>query len=299
LKIIYGIKEVRDLSKSLNIGFVPTMGALHKGHVTLIEKSLQENEETVVSIFINPTQFSPGEDYIYYPKTLEQDLEILKKLNVTAVFVPRSDEIYHSDFDTTLGIPSLENLLCGATRPGHFRGVCLILMILLNLLKPQRLYLGRKDFQQLTIIQKMCRDLLIDTEVIGCPIFRDQDGLPLSSRLAYLDPSLRSSVSLFPKALSAIIQNIDNGNQDNVYLKEIFTSLIQREESPFYEILYADFYDKETLQPSNDVKKSIFCAALMVKTLEKSVRLIDNIPFEISSYYPQSEKNILLKCIES
>ena len=183
------------------IGFVPTMGALHKGHVSLIEKCVNENDVAVVSVFVNPTQFNDLNDLKKYPKTFESDIQMLEGLNVDYLFSPDYNDMYPDNFTYRVSENDLSRKLCGAFRPGHFDGVLTIVLKLLNIIKPNRAYFGEKDYQQYKLIEGMCKAFFLDTEIIPCPIVRDDDGLAMSSRNILLKSDERKFALNFPKTL--------------------------------------------------------------------------------------------------
>jgi len=208
LKIINKISEWNSIRNSYivkekSLGFIPTMGALHKGHISLIEKSVIENELTVVSIFINPTQFNNPTDLINYPVSLEQDVKILERYNADFLFYPWYNEIYPDGYHYKICETNYSNKLCGAFRPGHFEGVLTVVMKLLNIIKPNRAYFGEKDYQQYKLIKEMCSAFFMDVEIIPCPTVRDADGLALSSRNLLLTENERNIAKNFPHILQS------------------------------------------------------------------------------------------------
>ena len=202
---IYNSKEL----PGRRIGLVPTMGALHAGHLSLIERSIKENDVTVLSIFVNPTQFNDTEDLKKYPRNLDMDIELLKKLKVDYVFFPDASEIYSDDFNYYVEENNLSKILCGPFRPGHFKGVLTVVMKLLNIIKPAKAYFGEKDYQQLKLIEGMVKAFFLDVEIVACPIIRDDDGLALSSRNALLSDEERKSALNFPKLLKSDKSNME------------------------------------------------------------------------------------------
>ena len=206
LKIIHKISQIREITKNLNVsvGLVPTMGALHSGHASLIEKSVKDNGFTIVSVFVNPVQFGINEDFDKYPRTLENDAQLCEKLGADVVFAPSVDEMYQDTRELTLVCPpySAINKLCGKSRPGHFDGVATVVSKLFNITKCTRAYFGQKDAQQLFIIKKMVKDLNFDIEIVPCPIIRESDGLALSSRNSYLDENARKEALKLSRALN-------------------------------------------------------------------------------------------------
>ncbi|MDD3678578.1 MAG: pantoate--beta-alanine ligase, partial [Dehalococcoidales bacterium] len=195
MKIIKTISEMRELRKTLPepVGFVATMGYLHEGHISLVRKAKEENASVIVSIFVNPTQFGPNEDFEKYPRDIDGDLEILEEEGVDAVFAPEADEIYPKDFNSRVEVIGITQKLEGNCRPGHFRGVTTIVNKLFNIVTPNKAYFGQKDAQQAIVINKMVKDLNMNLEVITCPTIREPDGLAMSSRNVYLRPEDRQS----------------------------------------------------------------------------------------------------------
>ena len=194
---------LEDAGVRPQVGFVPTMGALHDGHATLVRRSSKENSITVVSVFVNPKQFSANEDLDKYPRTFAADCELCEKAGAQLVFAPTNEEMYPAEFKTKVIVDELGDVLCGAHRPGHFDGVCTVVMLLMNLVSPDKAYFGLKDYQQFAIIVRMMRDLEHRTRIIGVPTVREQDGLAMSSRNKYLDEQAREIAAIIPSALCA------------------------------------------------------------------------------------------------
>lgn len=215
-EIRYKISEYKNSGKS--IGLVPTMGALHKGHVSLIEKSKQNCDITIVSVFVNPIQFGPNEDFHKYPRPIEQDIRICEEAGVDILFNPTVEEIIGDNLKTFVDINDLGSNLCGAKRPGHFRGVATIVSKMFNIIKPDKAFFGKKDIQQLYIIKKMVEDLNFDLEIIPCSIIREDDGLAMSSRNRYLSEKERVDSLIINVALKEAIKLIENGE---IYSKNI------------------------------------------------------------------------------
>lgn len=222
-------EALRDFRSHLSgtVGFVPTMGALHQGHLSLIQKSRSENDHTIVSVFVNPTQFLEGEDFGSYPRKLEADSDICKKAGVDYLFTPQPDGIYFEDEATFTAPPHLGYILEGSTRPGHFSGVIQVVLKLLHLTSPTRLYLGKKDAQQLIIIQKMVREQFLSTEVIPCDTIREPDGLALSSRNVYLSKEERQQALKLSKALRHASSKIMSGERESATLRHDMMRIIQ------------------------------------------------------------------------
>ncbi len=278
LKIIKTTKElieaVNEVKKTKTIGLVPTMGALHGGHLSLIKKSVNDNDFTIVSDFVNPTQFGPNEDYERYPRTLEEDAKLCKDAGCDILFAPSPDEMYSNMKDTTLVCPSYNDVskLCGKSRPGHFDGVATIVSKLFNLAKPNRAYFGQKDAQQLFIIKKMVRDLNFDIEIIGCPIVRESDGLALSSRNRYLNEENRKRALKLSKALFTIKDLYKNGVNSAETLIDTALTILDGEDIDYFEIL--DLSNFEKIDIIN--KDCIALCAVRFPQKDGTIRLIDN-----------------------
>lgn len=278
LKVISTKKELRSYLKSLNgtIGLVPTMGALHNGHKSLIEAANKENDFVVVSVFVNPTQFGPNEDYNKYPRTLEKDVELAKEAGADVVFAPSPKEmytnIYFEEKETTLVCPPYKyvNRLCGKSRPGHFDGVCTVVSKLFNLVKPNRAYFGQKDAQQLFIIQKMAEELDFDIEIKKCPIVRETDGLAISSRNSYLSENDRKKAVNISLALKKAKELKDKGIKETQTLIDAAFSYLEEFDVDYVEIVSLEDFTK--IDTINDKALMLIAA----KTPENKVRLIDN-----------------------
>ena len=278
LKVISTKKELKSYLKSLNgtIGLVPTMGALHSGHKSLIEAANKENDIVVVSVFVNPTQFGPNEDYDKYPRTLDKDVELAKEGGADVVFAPSPREmytnIYFEEKETTLVCPPYKyvNRLCGKSRPGHFDGVCTVVSKLFNLVKPNRAYFGQKDAQQLFIIQKMVEELDFDIEIKKCPIVREIDGLAISSRNTYLSENDRKKAVNLSLALKKAKELKDKGIKEAQTLIDTAFSYLEGFDVDYIEIVsLEDFTKIDTIN-----NKALMLIA--AKTPEVKVRLIDN-----------------------
>ncbi len=285
MKIISNVEELRLEIKKLNaqkdgtIGLVPTMGALHKGHLSLIEKARSENQIAIVSVFVNPTQFGPNEDYDKYPRTLEADAKLCENAGVDFLFAPKPadiyDEYYFQNKETTLICPPYEvvNKLCGKSRPGHFDGVCTIVAKLFNITKCNRAYFGQKDAQQLFIVQKMVKDLNFDIEIIACPIVREDDNLALSSRNTYLDEKARCEALNISKALFKAKELFDKGIKESAILVDTALAVMQNLDVEYTEIVSLDTFEKIDIIE----KKALMLIAARVSSNGSTVRLIDNI----------------------
>ena len=254
-----------------SVGLVPTMGFLHEGHVSLIRRARADNEKVAVSIFVNPTQFGPGEDYESYPRDLERDLSALSEENVDLVFIPSPEQMYAKEHLVYVDVESLGDVLCGAQRPGHFRGVCTVVAKLFNIFRPDRAYFGQKDAQQFTIIRQMARDLNFGVEIVRCPIVREPDGLALSSRNAYLSEKERKAALVIPRSLSLARNALENGERDAGRIRIIIAGEIEKE--PLACIGYVEVVDASSLRPVERIERPVL-AAVAVKI--GPARLIDN-----------------------
>ena len=261
------------MSRKISVGFVPTMGALHAGHLALIARARRENEIVVVSIFVNPSQFGPREDYSRYPRPFRRDAELCRKAGADVLFRPSAGSLYPPGYDTWVSVDKLSRALCGPFRPGHFRGVATVVLKLLNLVLPTRAYFGLKDFQQVKVIERMARDLHLPVRIVPCPTIREPDGLALSSRNAYLSPAERSAAVLVPAALRAAAQVIKSGRRSSVErARRAARGLLSR--IPGARVQYADVVDPGTLAPLKDVRgRAVAAVALYVG----KTRLIDNL----------------------
>lgn len=251
-------------------GLVPTMGALHAGHVSLIARSVRENAQTVVSIFINPTQFGNVQDLALYPRTLDADIELAAFAGATHIFAPTDKVVYGEVFDSWVEVPGLSEKWEGALRPGHFRGVCTVVSILLNLVQPRRAYFGEKDYQQLQIIQRMHEDLSLPGEIIGCATERDFDGVALSSRNRRLSPSGRSQAAAIPRALATIQNAAVDGESSTQQLVDKGRKVLH-EAGIFVD--YLAIVNARTLIEKQTINQS---DRILVAVEIEGIRLIDN-----------------------
>ncbi|KAA6495850.1 pantoate--beta-alanine ligase [Helicobacter pylori] len=274
MHVLETVAALREYRKSLkeSVGFVPTMGALHKGHQSLIERSLKENPHTIVSVFVNPTQFGANEDFSAYPRPLEKDLALCETLGVNAVFVPKIGEMYPYEAEQRLKLYApafLSRSLEGAMRKGHFDGVVQVVLKLFHLVNPTRAYFGKKDAQQLLIIQHLVKDLLLDIEIAPCEIMRDDDNLALSSRNVYLNAAERKQALAIPKALENIQQAIDKGEKACEKLKKLGLEILKNLEVDYLEFCNHKLEPLKTIEPANTL---VLVAARVGKT-----RLLDNL----------------------
>ncbi|MCX7599467.1 MAG: pantoate--beta-alanine ligase [Armatimonadetes bacterium] len=263
-----------EARKGRAVGFVPTMGALHEGHLSLVRRCRAENDLTVVSIFVNPTQFGPNEDLDTYPRTFEADCAALEALGCDVVFAPRAQDMYAADHSTWVIVEGLTEPLCGRYRPGHFRGVTTVVAKLFNIVRPDRAYFGQKDYQQLKVIERMVRDLNFGIEIVPCPTVREPDGLAMSSRNAYLSAEERAVAPALYAALVKAAEAVRAGaSGDEV------EEMVRRELSavPAFEVQYVEAVHPETLEPARwaGPPMVIAAAAFLGRT-----RLIDNVIVE-------------------
>lgn len=260
-----------------SVGLVPTMGALHKGHLSLVRRSLAEDDHVVVSIFVNPTQFGPQEDFDHYPRRLDDDLALLEREGVEAIFSPTPDEMYRKGFDTWIQVGRIAERLEGADRPGHFRGVATVVAKLFNVVQPQRAYFGRKDAQQLTVIRNMAADLNMETEIVPMPTVREADGLAMSSRNAYLSPQERQAAAVLWRALCRSHELHAAGERDASGLRTAMQTVISSE--PLAQVDYISVADAATLEELQRLEPSRPALASLAVRIG-ATRLIDNMTLE-------------------
>lgn len=255
-----------------SIGLVPTMGYFHRGHLSLMERARRENDRVVVSLFVNPTQFGPGEDFERYPRDPDRDRALAEAAGVDAIFSPSPGEMYPQGFQTYVEVTELSQGLCGASRPGHFRGVATVVTKLFNIVQPDRAYFGEKDAQQLRVVKRMVTDLNLPVEIIPVATVREPDGLAMSSRNTYLSPEERRAALVLSKSLFYARERVEGGECDVCRLKAEMREIISRE--PLVDLEYLEFRDSDSLQPVSAVKGEVLIAlaARVGKT-----RLIDNI----------------------
>jgi pantoate--beta-alanine ligase len=274
------MKEYARLVRAENriIGLIPTMGALHEGHLALVKRAKRECSEIITSIFVNPKQFGPNEDLARYPRTFEADAEKLAAAGVDAIFAPEAAEVYPSGFRTYVSVEGLSERLEGRSRPGHFRGVATVVLKLLEIVQPHFAYFGRKDAQQVRIISQMAHDLNLDAEIIVCPIVRETDGVALSSRNAYLKPDERKAATVLHRALTAARDELAAGARDALQLQTVLRNVLQAE--PLAAVDYAEIVDADTFEPVVRVARRsyVVLAVFLGKT-----RLIDNLYIEPAS----------------
>jgi len=277
MQVVGPIFEIRALRQKLSgtVGFVPTMGYLHGGHLALVKQAKMENSAVIVSIYVNPTQFGPREDFGAYPRELNRDLELLRGEGVDIVFVPSDEEMYPPEFSSWVDVEKVTERLEGASRPGHFRGVATIVVKLFNIVQPTRAYFGQKDAQQAVVIKRMVADLNMGIEVEVVPTVRESDGLAMSSRNIYLSPGERQAATVLFKALNLARQLRKDGEKDAEKIRRQMVSLIQKE--PLAQIDYVSIADAETLEELDLIDRPAL-TSLAVRI--GKTRLIDNMPLK-------------------
>ena len=264
------VKEMR--AKGRGISFVPTMGYLHQGHLELMRQAKRQGDVVVVSIFVNPTQFGPNEDFARYPRDMDRDVSLAEEVGVEAIFNPGVEEIYPEGYCTYVDVERITEGLCGLTRPGHFRGVATVVAKLFNIVMPDRAYFGQKDAQQVLVIKRMAADLNMDLEVVTVPTIRETDGLAMSSRNIYLDSDQRRAALVLSQSLQAAADAVAAGERDVAGIRQLVVEMIEKE--PLAIIDYVEIYshpDLATIKELNDP------ALLAIAVKIGQTRLIDNI----------------------
>ena len=259
------------------VGLVPTMGALHAGHLSLIKQARQQCSSVVASIFVNPTQFGPSEDFSKYPRTLPADTETLENAGVHCLFLPEAKEIYPQGYSTYVTVEGLSERLEGRLRPGHFRGVSTVVMKLLQIVQPQFAYFGRKDAQQAAIISHMARDLNLDSEIVVCPIEREPDGLAMSSRNVYLNVTDRQAAPVLHRALHAAQLLLQNGTRDAPSLQAAMHRVLKEESRA--KLDYVEIVDAHTFEPLTHVNRAAY---VLIAAKFGETRLLDNMLVDFS-----------------
>ena len=279
MKIVSTIEEVRAQisawkKEGNTVGFIPTMGYLHEGHMSLIDAA-GENDKVVVSIFVNPMQFGPNEDLASYPRDLERDAKMCEEHGVDLIFHPTPEEMYGDNFYSYVDMNVLTQELCGLSRPVHFRGVCTVVTKLFNIVTPDKAYFGQKDAQQLAIIKRMVKDLNMPLTIIGCPIIREEDGLAKSSRNTYLSPEERKAALVLSRSIFLGKEMVEKGEHDAKKIIDAMTEEIEKE--PLAKIDYVKLVDLDTMQQVDSIKGGILTA---IAVYIGKTRLIDNFMFE-------------------
>jgi pantoate--beta-alanine ligase len=259
------------------VGLVPTMGALHAGHLSLIKQTRQQCSSVVASIFVNPAQFGPSEDFAKYPRTLPADTEKLENAGVQCLFLPEAKEIYPQGYSTCVNVEGLSERLEGRVRPGHFRGVSTVVMKLLQIVQPQFAYFGRKDAQQAAIISRMAKDLNLDSEIVVCPIERETDGLAMSSRNVYLQASDRQAATVLHRALQAAQLLLQNGIRDALSLQSAVHRVLKEESRA--KVDYVEIVDAQTFEPLTHVNRKAY---ILIAAKFGETRLLDNMLVDFS-----------------
>ncbi|MDD6325844.1 MAG: pantoate--beta-alanine ligase [Lachnospiraceae bacterium] len=280
MKIVSTIQEVRECvnawkKEGKTVGFVPTMGYLHEGHMSLIDAA-RENDKVVVSIFVNPMQFGPNEDLASYPRDLEHDAKMCEAHKVDLIFHPTSEEMYGDSFYSYVDMNVLTEDLCGLTRPVHFRGVCTVVTKLFNIVMPDKAYFGQKDAQQLAIIRRMVKDLNMPLQIVGCPIVREPDGLAKSSRNTYLSEEEHRAALVLSRSVFLARDMIGRGERDCKAVLAAMTAEIEKE--PLARIDYVKAVDFENIQPVTQIKGNVLIA---IAVYIGKTRLIDNLVTDI------------------
>ena len=282
MEVIHTVEWMKQVARQARtearlLGFVPTMGALHAGHLSLIEAARRDASPVIVSIFVNPKQFGPNEDYAKYPRDFEGDRQMLEAAGVDILFAPSVEEIYPAGFRTSVNVEGLGDRLEGKIRPGHFRGIATVVLKLLEVVAPRFAYFGRKDAQQARVVRQMAADLALDSEIVVCPIVREPDGLALSSRNRYLSAAERKAATVLYRALSEARRAIEGGERDTARI----VTLMRQElaEEPLASADYAEIVDADSFEPVMRLTRS--CLVLLAVRFG-ATRLIDNMQVEIA-----------------
>jgi len=285
MEILKKITECRSIvnnikKRGLTIGFIPTMGFLHEGHLSLVRKAKKECDRVFISIFVNPIQFGPGEDFVNYPRDIKRDISLAEKGGVDYIFYPTAKEMYGSDFKTAIEVKKLGDIMCGKYRPGHFAGVTTVVLKFFNIIRPDRAYFGQKDYQQLVIIKRMVYDMNLDVKITGCTTVREKDGLALSSRNKYLSAGERKNATVLYGSLIEAKRMIKKGEKDLEKIRK--TIMIKLKKNRFIKkVDYFDFRDPGTLEyikKVNEDNRNIL-AAIAVRI--GRTRLIDNMVIKV------------------
>ncbi len=282
MKIIERVDELKKVVGSLKqegktVGFVPTMGYLHEGHLSLVRSSRQDNDITIMSIFVNPVQFGPSEDFEKYPRDIEGDSRKAGEAGVGILFIPSVKEMYPDNYNTYVEVVGITDMLCGKSRPGHFKGVCTVVLKLLNIVEPDRAYFGQKDAQQVAVIRRMVRDLNSRVQIVACPIVREKDGLAMSSRNVYLSREEREAALILSKSLTEAAAMAAGGERSRGRLQAYLVGRMSGEK--LADIDYVEILDAETLELKETLKGRTLLA---VAVRFGKTRLIDNVLVEVN-----------------
>ncbi len=275
MKVVRTVQEMKTARREMHgsVGVVPTMGFLHRGHLVLARNSIQDNDFTVVTIFVNPTQFGPKDDFAKYPRDPDRDSAMLEEMGVDVLFMPAPEEMYPSGFDTWVDVQKVTDRLEGAMRPGHFRGVATVCNKLFNIMQPRKAYFGQKDAQQVVVIKKMVNDLNMNLDIVVVPTVREADGLAMSSRNVYLNPEQRKAAAVLSRSLSLARRMSNAGITEAKQIRDAMTDLIRREQ-PVTGIDYISVADTETLEEVEIIDRPVVIS-LVVRF--GATRLLDNI----------------------
>ena len=276
MQVLHTIAEMRAACRAVrtagnSLGLVPTMGALHAGHVSLVRAARQQCDVVAATVFVNPTQFAPGEDFAKYPRTFDEDCALLAAEHADLVFAPTADEMYPAGVSTLVDVPDIGSRLDGASRPGHFRGVATVVAKLFHIVAPDKAFFGQKDAAQVAVLRRMVHDLNFDLELVVCPTVREPDGLAMSSRNRYLSPAERASALVLSRALAAMRAGYGNGERDVAKLLGLARAVIAQE--PGVQVDYLEVVDPETLLPLTTACPGAMAA---VAAWVGATRLIDN-----------------------
>ena len=277
LKVVKTVEEVRKYvnkwrKNGESVGLVPTMGYLHAGHQSLIKRSVEDNDRTVVSVFVNPIQFGPNEDLEAYPRDLDRDSLLCETTGADLIFNPEPSEMYKDGFVSFVDMDGLTNHLCGLSRPVHFRGVCTVCTKLFNIVCPDKAYFGQKDAQQLAVIKRMVKDLNMQLEIVGCPIVRETDGLAMSSRNTYMNVEERSAALILSKSIFMGQKLIEDGERNAQTVRAKMTEMLESE--PMAEVEYVEVVNNLTMESIDTIDGEILVAIAV--RINNKVRLIDN-----------------------
>jgi len=279
VKLLHSLDEISAATAGFRasgktIGLVPTMGALHEGHISLVKHARERTGAVVLSIFVNPAQFGPTEDFAKYPRTLEDDCRKAETAGCDVVFAPSAKDMYPDHYHTYVTVSELDSTLCGASRPGHFRGVATVVLKFFNIVRPEVAFFGAKDAQQVIVLKRMVVDLNVPVAIEVCPTLRESDGLAMSSRNVFLTPAERAAAPVICRGLRAAAALFDKGERDAATLARMVETLYQKE--PFIKKEYSEIVSIQTLQPQTVIAGPALLA-VACRTIESGTRLIDNI----------------------